>query len=123
MLWIFGHKKRFNILKSEVHDSFGNVKRDFNKVGEWIKHLDDKHGLHRTEMDSINDQLMAIQNDLIEVKDFISFFGPQLSKQMSKQTKTIVDKQAPSVDVQAGVQTGVQTDIFNSLTVMERAIV
>lgn len=123
MLWIFGHKKRFNRLKSEVHDSFGNVKRDFNKVGEWIKHLDDKHSLHGAEIDSIKDQLLTIQSDIIEIKDFISFFGPQLSKQMSKRQGTVTNKQTNNTPVQTSVQTDVQTDIFNNLTVMERAIV
>ena len=123
MLGLFGHKKRFNLLKSEVHDSFGNVKRDFNKVGEWIKHLDDKHASHKVEIDAIKDQLLIIQNDLIEMKDFISFFGPQLSKQLSKQSQTNVVKQTMPGVVQTVVQTGVQTDILNNLTVMERAIV
>lgn len=123
MLWIFGHKKRFDRLKSEVHDSFGNVKRDFNKVGEWIKHLDDKHTNHKSEIDSIKEQLLAIQGDIVEIKDFISFFGPQLSKQLSKQQGTVSNKQTAAVPVQTSVQTDVQTDIFNNLTVMERAIV
>ena len=123
MLGLFGHKKRFNALKSEVHDSFGNVKRDFSKVGEWIKHLDDKHASHKDEIDNIKDQLLSIQGDLIEIKDFITFFGPQMSKNLSKQTQTNTLKQTPEGIVQTDVQTAVQTDILSNLTVMERAIV
>ena len=123
MVWLFGHKKRFNKLKSEVYDSFNNVKRDFNKVGEWIKHLDDKHTGHESEIDNIKNQILDIQHDLIGIKDFISFFGPQMSKQLSKQNKTAVGKQPSSHPVQTAVQTAVQTDIFNSLTMMERTIV
>ena len=88
MLGLFGHKKRFNTLRSEVHDSFGNVKRDFNKVGEWIKHLDDKHASHKDEIENIKDQLLTIQGDILEIKDFITFFVPQMSKNLSKQTQT-----------------------------------
>ena len=123
MVWLFGHKKRFNRLKSEVYDSFNNVKRDFNKVGEWIKHLDDKHTAHKSEINDIRNQILSIQNDLIEIKDFVSFFGPQMSKQMSKQDRTAVNKHSLPSYVQTDVQTDVQTGLFGSLTVMERAIV
>jgi len=123
MFGLFGHKKRVEKLRTEIQDSFNHVKKDFNKVGEWIKHLDDKHGSHADDIDAIKDQLLSIQGDLIELKDFVSFFGPQLSKSLSKQMPISVDKQTLSVGVQTGVQTAVQTDILDSLTVMERAIV
>ncbi len=76
-MWgFFGHKKRIKKLQTDVQDSFGHVKKDFNKVGEWIKHLDDKHVSHKSEIGVIKDQLLGIQSDLMEIKDFISFFGP-----------------------------------------------
>jgi hypothetical protein len=123
MLGLFRHKKRVDKLRSEVHDSFGNVKRDFNKVGEWIKHLDDKHVSSKDEINQIKDQLLTIQDDIMEIKDFISFFGPQMSKSLSKQQSTAVLKQTIPGAVQTVVQTGVQTDVLSNLTVMERAIV
>ena len=123
MLGLFGHKKRVEKLRTEVQDSFNHVKKDFNKVGEWIKHLDDKHVSHGGEISSIKDQLMTIHEDLMELKDFVSFFGPQISKGLSKQTQTSVIKQPLPSAVQTPVQTGVQTDILENLTVMERAIV
>ena len=123
MFGLFGHKKRVNKLRDEVQDSFSHVKKDFNKVGEWIKHLDDKHGSHASDIEEIKDQLLVIQEDLIELKDFVSFFGPQLSKGLSKQVQTNVVKQTMDSDVQTVVQTPVQTDILNNLTVMERAII
>jgi predicted transcriptional regulator len=123
MLGLFGHKKRIDKLRGEVQDSFNHVKKDFNKVGEWIKHLDDKHGSHVGEIDEIKDQLLTLQKDIMELKDFVSFFGPQLSKGLSKQIQTSVVKQTGQRGVQTVVQTAVQTDILDSLTVMERAIV
>jgi len=123
MLGLFGHKKRVEKLRGEVQDSFNHVKKDFNKVGEWIKHLDDKHVSHGGEIVNIKDQLMTIHQDLMELKDFVSFFGPQISKGLSKQAQTDVVKQPLLGAVQTGVQTGVQTDILENLTVMERAIV
>ena len=119
MFSLFGHKKRIDNLKAEISDSFNHVKKDFNKIGEWIKHLDDKHSSHEYDISDIKGQLLAIHEDLIELKDFISFFGPQLSKH--KQTMMV--KQTVSNAVQTPVQTAVQTDILDSLTVMERAIV
>jgi len=119
MLGLFGHKKRIDKLREDVQDSFNHVKKDFNKVGEWIKHLDDKHVSHDDDIVEIKNQLLTIHGDLIELKDFVSFFGPQLSKQMP----TSVVKQTTSEVVQTPVQTAVQTDILDNLTVMERAIV
>jgi hypothetical protein len=123
MLGLFGHKKRVEKLRGEVQDSFNHVKKDFNKVGEWIKHLDDKHVSHADEITNIKDQLMTIHEDLMELKDFVSFFGPQISKGLSKQSQTSAVKQPLPSAVQTPVQTGVQTDVLENLTVMERAIV
>ena len=123
MFSLFGHKKRVEKLRTEVQDSFNHVKKDFNKVGEWIRHLDEKHINHDDEIKQIKEQLLAIHGDLIEIKDFISFFGPQISKGLSKQHSTPASKQPTSTAVQTPVQTAVQTDILDNLTVMERAIV
>jgi predicted transcriptional regulator len=119
MFGLFGHKKRVEDLKDEVQDSFNRVKEDFGKVGKWIKHIDDKHGTRENELLEVKDQLLSIQNDILEMKDFISFFGQGLSKQPS----TTRDKQPLSAVVQTPVQTAVQTDVLENLTVMERAIV
>jgi predicted transcriptional regulator len=119
MFGLFGHKKRVDDLKGEVQDSFNRVKDDFGKVGKWIKHLDDKHGTSEGELLEIKAQLLTIQEDILEMKNFVSFFGHGLSKQPS----TARDKQSLSDDVQTPVQTAVQTDILGNLTVMERAIV
>ena len=119
MFGFFNNKKRVDELKIEVQDSFSHVKKDFNKVGDWITHFDDKTKIGQTEMEEIKSQILSIQSDLLEIKDFISFFGPTMSKSMSKQQQTSAVKQTLS----EGVQTGVQTEILTTLTVMERAIV
>lgn len=123
MWYPFRHKKNIEELKSDVQESFSHVKKDFNKVGEWISHLDEKHASHEGDLSILKDQLLNIQNDLLEIKDFISFFGPQVSGDPSKQTQTISTKQAPRGIVQTVVQTDVQTDVLSNLTVMERGIV
>jgi predicted transcriptional regulator len=120
---LFKQKKVISKLREDVQDSFDHVKKDFNKVGEWIKHLDEKHVSHVYDIADIKSQILAIQGDLIEIKDFISFFGPQVSGNVSKQSSTSATKQTLPDVVQTSVQTGVQSDILENLTVMERAIV
>ncbi|MCR4285168.1 MAG: hypothetical protein NUV97_03950 [archaeon] len=123
MFNFFWKKKNVEKLRDEVRDSFSHVKKDFGKVGEWIRHIDDKHNTHKEEIQTIKEAILSLQGDLIEIKDFISFFGPQLSKGLSKQTPTSVVKQMSGGGVQTVVQTAVQTGILDNLTVMERAIV
>lgn len=115
----FKHKKGVKELEENMQDSFNHVKKDFNKVGEWIKHLDDNHTSHKNEINEIKSQIINIQNDLNEIKDYISFFGPHVSKQ----TQTTTIKQTIPSCVQTPVQTPVQTDVLSNLTVMERAII
>lgn len=118
-MWWFNKKKRVDNLEEEIKDSFDHVKQDFNKVGQWISHLDGKHREHETSLEDIKDQLGAVQAELHEIKEFISFFGPKLSKQ----AQTGQDKQTDVDVVQMPVQTAVQSSILSNLTVMERAIV
>ena len=123
MFGLVGHKKRMEKLKKEVSDSFNHVKKDFSKVGDWIKPLDGKHEKQVSELGQLKAQIFSIQSDLEEIKDFISFFGPQLSKGLSKQPQTVVHKHPLARAVQTPVQTAVQTGVLDNLTVMERAIV
>jgi len=119
MFGFFNRKKETDILRKDVEDSFNHVKQDFNKVGQWIKHIDEKQGSSNKEISELKDQILDIKLKLEEINEFISFFGPQLSKQH----QTVRDKQTVAVDVQTPVQTAVQTGIFDTLTVMERAII
>jgi predicted transcriptional regulator len=123
MVWFFGQKKKYEKLKEEVQESFNHVKSDFNKVGDWIKHLDGKYKKQDEQIVDIQEQLLYIQSEIGDIKELISFFKPQLTQPLSKQLPTVRDKQTMSAAVQTAVQTPVQTDILDNLTVMERAIV
>ncbi len=123
MFGFFKKKKRLEKLEKEIQDSFEHVKKDFGKVSQWITHLDGKHTSHEDELDCLKDAISELKNDMQEVKDFVSFFGPHLSKQLFKQTPTAVQKQTGGEAVQTPVQTAVQTGFLEGLTVMERAIV
>ena len=123
MFGLFKKKREVEKLKEEIRGSFDSVKEDFNKIGKWIEHLDDKHATKDEEISKLKSHISEMQDDLDEVKEFISFFGPQLSKRLSKQGQTGRVKQTGVEGVQTPVQTAVQTSILSDLTVMERAIV
>jgi predicted transcriptional regulator len=119
MFGLFRKKEGNEKLKEEIHKSFDAVKQDFYKVGQWISHFDNKHEIQTGEIQEMKKQIFVIQNEIDELKDFISLFGSKISKQQ----QTSVIKQHGVVDAQTTVQTAVQTSILDNLTLMERAIV
>jgi predicted transcriptional regulator len=123
MFSFFSNKRENDRLRQEIQESFNHVKKDFGKVGEWIKHIDDKNGSHDADLVHLKEQVLAIQKDLIEIKDFISFFGPHAGQSLSKQAQQGGGKQTNNLVVQTPVQTPVQTEILEHLSVMERGIV
>ena len=119
MFWFLTGKKEVKKLKGEIASSFDSVKQDFDKVGKWIDHFDEKKTHHEREIEALKEVVSGLQNDFEELKDLFSFFGSGLSKQ----PQTLSNKQARAVYVQTPVQTAVQTSILSNLTTMERAIV
>ena len=116
---LFGHKKEIKRLKDEIQTSFNAVKEDFNKVGKWITHFDDKHINYKESLEDIKKQIFNIQNEMDDIKDFIALFGSKISKQQQRGGI----KQTAVLAVQTPVQTAVQTGVLEGLTLMERAIV
>jgi predicted transcriptional regulator len=106
-------------LQEEIKRSFDSVKDDFNKVGQWISHFDSNHKEYKGDLDEIKQQIFTIQNEIDDIKDFVSLFGSKISKQQQMP----VAKQQGAFSVQEHVQTAVQSGILENLTLMERAIV
>jgi len=115
----FKKKDDIEKVKEDVQHSFDSVKEDFNKVSQWIEHFDDKEKTLNHEMEDFKKQVFVIQNEIDDIKDFISLFGSKISKH---QQATGI-KQTAFSDVQNSVQTAVQTGILDNLSLMERAIV
>ena len=115
----FRKKEENGKLKEEIRDSFDAVKEDFNKVGQWITHLDGKHNDHKKDLEDMKKQIFVMQNEIDDIKDFVSLFGAKISKQQ----QTSVMKQTGVESAQQAVQTAVQTGVLEELTLMERAIV
>jgi hypothetical protein len=119
MFWIFRAKNTIKRMEEEVRNSFDNLKNDFSKVGEWIRHFDDKISLNSEEVRSLKEHVNRLSEDLEGIKEMVAIFG----RGRPKQRQTAVDKQQVAVGVQTPVQTAVQTSILDNLTVSERALV
>lgn len=120
---LFGHKKRVEKLREEVQDSFSHVRRDVNKIGDWIKHLDDKKENHDNDIEILKSNIKTLQEEIKDLKDTVSFFGQGLSKQIVKTEQPGINKQTDEMDSRTDVQTAVQSSDLDRLTVMERAVV
>ena len=120
---LFGQGKRIDKLREEVQDSFSHVRRDVNKIGDWIKHLDDKKDSHDTVITSLQDDIKTLQKEIRGIKESLNFFGQGLSKQQTTTKQHPLNKQTDTKNNQTSVQTDVQTSDLDKLTVMERAVV
>jgi transcriptional antiterminator len=123
--WIFGKKGDNDLdeLKDGIKNSFSAVKDDLKKTANWIKHLNSRSIEHDGAIETLFMRLSTAENEISELKSFISFFGNRGFKQPFKQGQTAVDKQTAVQGVQTAVQTAVQTGVMRGLSAMERAIV
>ena len=124
--WLFGRKKELEEIKGVMKDSFDKVRTDIDKVGEWIKHFDGKHGDHESSISDVHGRLSSIEKDLEELKNAISLMDFDVHKQLFKTNQRLFNKQTPVQAVQKGVQTPVQTGEIGNLSifsVMERALI
>jgi predicted transcriptional regulator len=124
-LW-FGKKRdddRVEKLSDNIKSSFDAVKDDFKKAADWISHLHSKDNEQSKKISDFDGRLSSIENEINEIKTFISFFSTRMSKQVFKHEQTVVDKQTVVEGVQTPVQTAIQTAFLGNLSVMERAIV
>ena len=103
----FFKKKDESTIKEEVQKSFDAVKEDFNKVGQWISHFDGNDKQQNEDIGELKQQIFVLQNEIDDIKDFISLFGTKISKQQ----QPLGIKQTIVSDVQSTVQTAVQTSI------------
>ena len=117
-LW-FGRKKEIKTAHEELKNHVEHLSKEFSKAGDWITHLNRKGEGHESSLNEVNERLSTLENDVSEIKEFISFFGPKLFKQ----GQTAVHKQTAVYGVQTSVQTAVQDGFLRGLTAMERAIV
>jgi len=116
-------KKQLADMREDVQKSFDHVKSDFKKVGDWIKHLDEKNALNKKEIGSLRLDVSEILERLEELKETISFLNPGAVQGQLKHKQVFEHQQPMPSAVQTVDQTTVQTVNLSHLTVMERAIV
>lgn len=123
--WLFGNKTR--MLEEETKKGFSAVKDDIDKIGKWIKHLDNGDEQLFEMVSLLKGELSTMKRDISELRELIEQ-GVEIKghKQLFKKLP-VVGKQVVVVGVQEGVQTAVQTGnfygILRSLTSNERLIV
>ncbi|MEK6846578.1 MAG: hypothetical protein AABY16_00240 [Nanoarchaeota archaeon] len=127
MFWLFGGRKEVVKLEHETRKSFSEVKKDFESVGKWIKHLNNKDKQLFDLISELKREIASINDDLNGVKEALSFMNlAQEHKQVFKKT-AVLNKQVPVLDVVEAVQTPVQTgnfyDVLKGLSSNERLIV
>ncbi len=127
MFWLFGSGKKIKKLEEDTRTSFLEVRKDFEGVGKWIKHLNNSDKQLFDLLSDVKREIASIKDDLEGVKEAVSLTNlAQEHKQVFKKTP-VLNKQEPVFSVDEPVQTAVQTgnfyDILKGLSSNERLIV
>jgi len=126
MFWT-SSKKRVRILEERTEKSFSDVKKDIDKIGEWIKHL---HGKDKHLFEILNGLKLDLATIKIETETLREGLDMVVENRRGKQVfkkLPVLGKQTAVEGVQEAVQTAVQTgnfyDILNDLSGNERLVV
>lgn len=127
MFGLFESSKKVKKLESETRKSFLDVRKDFEGVGKWVKHLNNNDKQLFDLISELKRELSSIQDDIDGLKEAVSLTNlAQEHKQVFKKTG-VLDEQGvvyPVVEpVQIPVQTGNFHDILSRLSSNERLIV
>jgi regulator of replication initiation timing len=102
-------KKRVKSLEDETRKSFSAVKNDIDKIGKWLKHLDNKDKQLFDQIPIFKRDLASVKDDLEGLKEAFGMSGEdEINKHLSKELP-VLDKQTSVHDVQKVVQTAVQS--------------
>ncbi len=126
MFGLFNNKK-VDKLEKETKSSFKEVKKDFDAVGKWIKHLDSRDKQLFDFLNELKREMSSLNDEIEGVKEALSFMDlAEQNKQLSKKSPVLA-KQTAVYSVEEAVQTPVQTanfyDILQGLSSNERLIV
>jgi len=123
----FSGKKRMEKLEEDTKSSFKSVKKDFEGVSEWIKHLHVRHEDVSDVLSALKRDLSTIKSDLQEMRESTSFVDFMKEHKHLSKKQTGVYKQTAVGGVQNTVQTAVQTanfhEILQGLSSNERLLV
>ncbi len=127
MFGLFNSSKKIKKLEDDTRHSFSEVRKDFEGVGKWIKHLDNRDKQVFDLISELKRELASLNDELDGVKEAISITNLAQEHEPVFKKTGVLNKQHPVFDVDEPVQTGVQTgnfyDILKGLSSNERLIV
>lgn len=123
--WLFG--KRDKDFEHKTRNAFLGIKEDFDKVGDWVKHLDKRDKQLFDSLEALKLDLSSIRDEIDSLKEAVSLVNfESKNKQLLKKTG-VLQKQTAVEPVYEPVQTPVQTGslygILNELSTNERLII
>ena len=123
--WLFG--KRDKQLEDKTKKGFDDVKKDIDRVGEWIKHLDSRDKQLFDSLNGLKMDLSSIKDEVDALKEGVSLLEiDEKNKQLFGKTP-VYEKQTAVYAVGKPVQTAVQTgnfyQILHNLTANERLLI
>jgi hypothetical protein len=115
MWWLFS-KKSGRELEQKTKESFDAVKKDFDAVGRWVKHLDKNDKQLFDLIYALKEDITSIREELESMREGIEMVSDEPKEQQVFKKLPVLNRQTPVEDVQEVVQTPVQTDnIYGTL--------
>ena len=127
MFGLFKSSKKIDKLESETRKGFSEVRKDFEGVGKWVKHLNANDKQLFDLISELKRELASIKDDIDGVKEAVSLTNLAVEHKQVFEKTAVLDEQPAVYGVQEPVQTAVQTgnfhDILKGLSSNERLIV
>jgi hypothetical protein len=109
MLWFFS-KKDGKKLEEKTKESFDSVKKDFDAVGRWVKHLDRNDKQLFDLMYSLKQEIASIREEVEAMREGLDLVSEEEEDKQVFKNLPVLNRQTSVEEVEEVVQTPVQTD-------------
>lgn len=120
-------KEEFNMHKNAVQTALNSAKQDILNISKWVEHLNNNDAGIKSDVEDVYEELSSVRTEIEELKNMISLaINPKKyakHRALLKQQGVGVDEQTAVFNVQSTVQTPVQADFLDRLSISERALV
>src|SRR3989338_9401690 len=96
MFGLFGNSKKVKKLENETRKSFSEVRKDFEGVSKWVKHLNNSD---KQLFDLVNDlkrELSTVKDDLDGLKEAVSLTNLAAEDKQLFEKRAVYNKQERS---------------------------